>query len=393
MASINSRSNRLVIDFRYRKKRCRETTSLEDTPANQKRLELLLKRMEAEMTLGTFEYARYFPNSKKASEFHLVEKRVQACSSELPLFREFAKIWLDEKQVEWRRSYKASITGTLKKYLQPKFEDVNVGEIKKSDILQFRSELARTASRLGEPLSGQRINKILMPLRMILNEAADRYNFVSPWQNIKPLKTKRPDVNPFSLEEVFLFLAKVRNDFKNYYTVRFFSGMRTSEIDGLTWDMVDFSRKQILVHKALVMNELIDTKTDGSFRSIEMNSLVLDALTEQAKVSKKLSKFVFCNGKGGYLNHRNVTRRVWHPTLRYLKLKPRRPYQTRHTAATLWLASGENPEWIARQMGHVNTNMLFKVYSRYVPNLTRRDGSVFEKMLVDNQSRLRALEE
>ena len=38
------------------------------------------------------------------------------------------------------------------------------------------------------------------------------------------------------------------------------------------------------------------------------------------------------------------------------------------------LASGENPEWIAKLMGHANTQMLFTVYSRFVPNLTRQDG-------------------
>ena len=61
-----------------------------------------------------------------------------------------------------------------------------------------------------------------------------------------------------------------------------------------------------------------------------------------------------------------------------------RPYQMRHTAATLWLAAGENPEWIARQLGHTTTEMLFRVYSRYVPNLTRNDGTAFERMLAAN---------
>ena len=46
-------------------------------------------------------------------------------------------------------------------------------------------------------------------------------------------------------------------------------------------------------------------------------------------------------------------------------------------AATLMLASGENPEWIAKVMGHASVEMLFKVYSRFVPNLTRRDGQAF----------------
>ena len=53
----------------------------------------------------------------------------------------------------------------------------------------------------------------------------------------------------------------------------------------------------------------------------------------------------------------------------------------RHTAATLWLASGEAPEWIARQLGHSSTEMLFRVYSRFVPNLTRRDGSAIDRLL------------
>jgi integrase len=41
------------------------------------------------------------------------------------------------------------------------------------------------------------------------------------------------------------------------------------------------------------------------------------------------------------------------------------------------LAAGENPEWISKVMGHASVEMLFKVYSRFVPNLTRRDGQAF----------------
>ena len=95
-------------------------------------------------------------------------------------------------------------------------------------------------------------------------------------------------------------------------------------------------------------------------------------------------EFVFCNKEGNPLNYNNVSKRVWYPLLRHLEMPKRKPYQTRHTAATLWLAAGENPEWIARQMGHATTEMLFRVYSRYVPNLTRRDGSAFEALLAES---------
>lgn len=122
-------------------------------------------------------------------------------------------------------------------------------------------------------------------------------------------------------------------------------------------------------------------KTSGSYRSINMSQRVYDALLNQQTLVAGKSQYVFCTGAGGPLNHRNVTQRVWYPLLAYLGLEKRNPYQSRHTAATLWLASGESPEWIARQLGHANTSMLFRVYSRYVPNLMGKDGSAFESLL------------
>ncbi|MGN8200576.1 integrase, partial [Salinisphaera sp. RV14] len=32
---------------------------------------------------------------------------------------------------------------------------------------------------------------------------------------------------------------------------------------------------------------------------------------------------------------------------------------------------------------HTTTEMLFRVYSRYVPNLTRRDGSAFDRFVTN----------
>ncbi len=381
MASITTRSGRLVIDFRYKNQRCREKTSLIDTPQNRKQLMLLVKRIEAEITLGTFEYKKYFPESKRAEKLSLMEKQSITKCLETPLFETFCEIWFSEKKPEWRKSHQKNVRAILDRYLLPQFAKEEIGNIKKSSILNYRSTLVGSLNGRGKVLSGERINKILMPLRMIINEAADRYDFVTPWQNIKPLKIKKSSVEPFTLDEVLFFLEKVRADFKIYYTVRFFTGLRTSEINGLTWENIDFERRQLLIHHALVDGEIVETKTDGSFRAVDMSQQVYEVLKQQEKVTKHLSQFVFCNQYGDPLNYRNITRRVWHPTLKYLGLKPRRAYETRHTAATLWLAAGESPEWIARQMGHANTNMLFKVYSRYVPNLTRKDGAVFEKLI------------
>ncbi|WP_375176623.1 Arm DNA-binding domain-containing protein [Marinobacter mobilis] len=385
MASIRVReaTQKLFFDFQFRGKRCREQTALENTTANRKKLEAILKRIEAEITLGTFEYHTYFPNSPKAQEFtRQAELQRSREAHDTPLFSEFCETWLDEMRVQWRKSHTSTIEGTLKNYLIPEFGEKEVGHITRQEILSFRASLAKVQTRSKKSLSASRINRIMTPLRMILGEAANRFEFTSPYQGIKSLKVPRSDVEPFSLEEVRLILTTVRADFRNYYTVRFFTGLRTGEIDGLQWDCVDFQRRQVLVRQALVNGEIEQTKTDGSYRHIEMPQMVYDALKDQRKATGN-NTFVFCNREGNPLNHNNVTKRVWYPLLSHLGLRKRRPYQTRHTAATVWLAAGENPEWIARQMGHTTTEMLFRVYSRYVPNLTRRDGSAFERLLIN----------
>ena len=222
----------------------------------------------------------------------------------------------------------------------------------------------------------------MAPLRQILNEAADRFEFTTPYRNIKALKVQKSDIEPFTFDEVKTILDSVRADYKDYYTVRYFTGMRTGEIDGLKWKYVDFEHRLILVRETIVLGEEDTTKTEGSQREIQMNEAVYQSLRIQQKATGKLSEYVFCTREGKPLDHNNVTKRIWYPLLRYLKLTQRRPYQTRHTAATLWLAAGENPLWIARQLGHTSTEMLFKVYGRYVPNLTRQDGSAFERLLL-----------
>lgn len=401
MGSIrkHSQTGFLFFDFRYQGVRCREYTALPETALNKKKLEKVLSAIEADIAAGTFDYRRFFPGSKNAAKFDptpagaigspqtapavgVVVSPTALSVPSTPLFQDFAETWYAEKEVEWRRSYRTTIRRELDCALIPKFGEKAVGQISKADVLAYRAELGKaTAKGKQTKLSAARINKMMNPLRQILNEAADRFDFRTPFDSVKQLKTKRTDVDPFTLAEVKQVLDTVRPDFKHYFTVRFFTGMRTGEIDGLQWKYVDFENRLILVRETVVGGEEEYTKTDGSQRDIQMSQLVFDALKAQFEASGKLSKFVFCNRLGTPLDHKNVTNRVWYPLLRHLNLKKRRPYQCRHTAATLWLASGEAPEWIARQLGHTTTEMLFRVYSRYVPNLTRRDGSAFERLI------------
>jgi integrase len=52
-----------------------------------------------------------------------------------------------------------------------------------------------------------------------------------------------------------------------------------------------------------------------------------------------------------------------------------------HTFAMPALASGEDPGWVAKMLGHTTLQMIFTTYYRYLPNLTRRDGTLLAKRL------------
>ena len=366
-----------------------------------------LRDMEKEITAGTFSYRKHFPNSKRADQFEplhglvappTTEDLVRAASDagrairktgapatvstgETPLFPVFAALWYSEREIDWKRSNQQKVREILDTHLIPRFRGRRVGDITKADILAFRNHLAKDY-REGKGLSHARINGVLNVLRQILDEAADRFQFSMPYRGIKPLRVGKTVVDPFSLEEVGKIIAGVPDAHRPFYVVAFFTGMRTSELLGLQWDNVDFERSQILVRTTWVCGELDTPKTDGSERTIEMSSPVAAALRQQRELTEgKGSAFVFCAENGQPLSRHNLANRVWRPTLKALGLRHRRPYQTRHTAATLWLAAGEAPEWICKQMGHTSTKMLFTVYSRYVPNLTRKDGSMFELLI------------
>ena len=123
---------------------------------------------------------------------------------------------IPEKAIEWRKSHKQSIEGILESHILPAFGHMKISVIKKQDILTFRAALAKVQTRTKKTLSASRINHIMTPLRMLLNEAADRYEFTSPWKNIKALKIPRTEVNPFSLNEVERLIKTAPDDFKSY---------------------------------------------------------------------------------------------------------------------------------------------------------------------------------
>jgi len=74
---VRGETKTLYFDFHYLKVRCREQTTLPDTKPNRKKLEAILQRIEAEITLRAFEYGKYFPNSAMVGKIAEIETKLK----------------------------------------------------------------------------------------------------------------------------------------------------------------------------------------------------------------------------------------------------------------------------------------------------------------------------
>ena len=191
-------------------------------------------------------------------------------------------------------------------------------------------------------------------------------------------------IDPMSWNEVRLLFDKgFQNEpeMRRLYTVAIFTGLRTSELIGLKWGDLDWTSTPplaVIKHSFTKHDGEHLTKTPGSARSVDLRPQVVRALKEQKTSSRLKSDFVFCSSVGGPLNRDNLMNRVWYPALKRAGIRERKPYQTRHTFATA-LSAGEAIGWMSKQMGHSNTKMIIEHYYRFIPNLTRQDGSAFDK--------------
>ncbi len=238
----------------------------------------------------------------------------------------------------------------------------------------------------GKPLSGRRIQNVMIPLRAIVRDAIDEYGWVDfpdPFSNLKVPKARKSRVYPFSFNEWQTLMRCMPEWYRPYFEFAVQTGLRPSEQVALKWSAID--DRFIHIELSRVRNlEKEDLKTEESRRMIEIRPCLQTVLESQWELSKHLeSEYVFLTPTGTPIIQDRL-REQWARAMKQSGLRYRRMYETRHTFASWALGAGEMPEWVARTLGHVDTSMVYRIYGRYIPNLTRRDGSAFEALYKDS---------
>lgn len=383
--SVFCRSGKLWVDFRYQGHRVREPSGLLDTRANKDLLRKQLDLITVEIDNNLFEFAERFPHSKKKDYFTILEgKTVRKKPGEI-LFGDYVKSWWKVMGPGMSQNQVVDYDSCLRVHVLPYFGKLTFAEITPFLLKKFLAQLKSTRGRRGKLLSAKRIRNIFIPLRVIFKDAVEEYDWFElrdPFVRLKfPLAIKFR-VLPFTFEEWAQLIEQMPTWYRPYFDFAVQTGLRPSEQIALKWQAIDSEFVNIELSRVRNL-EKSELKTAGSRRLIRLRPCLVRILERQKEITAHLqSPYVFVNMKGDPVTLENL-RSLWKRVFEKSGLRFRRMYETRHTFASWALALGETPEWVARILGHVDTSMVYRTYGRYIPNLTKLDGSVFDRHLFE----------
>ena len=355
---VELRDKSIRIRFEWRGKQRKETLYIDDepmapTPANAKYAKRLVAEIRQKIGNGTFVYADYFPKSPHADE---VEEGV-------PMMHDVMDKFIDtfDGKASTKGQYRTRINSFWKKAMKNR----PITEVGYSDIL--------TALNSGTWTSGKSRNNELSLINGVFEFARlDKLIKENPCAEVKRASYQKPAPDPFDLGEVHTILTHLREhrpeQILNFVQVMFFTGLRTSEGIALRWGDIDFRKRAVLIDGANVYDEESDTTKTYEPRAVKLNGMAIEALLRQKSHTFLAGEHVFHDPKTAepwtYAKITDV-RSFWKATLTKVGIRYRRPYNMRHTYATMGLMSGVKPGFMAGQMGH-SLRMFFTVYAKWI---------------------------
>lgn len=376
----------IEIDFYFKGERCKERLKLQPTPANLKRAALHRAAILDAIERGEFDYSVTFPRSKNAKKF---AANTTETGQELTL-SVFLAGWLERMKPLLHAStwedYKRSIA-----VISKALGETPLGDLSRS---QFR-ELAS-----GLTCGNKRIANLISPIRAALNEATTDglidSNPLEGWSYRKvEIAKEDSDVDPFSLAEQVAILNALTGQAKNLVQFAFWTGLRPSEYVALDWSDIDFKKGVVRVMRGATQaairrakkegtSGVEPTKTRSGRREVKLLPPALDALQDQKAYTFHLRGEVFQNPntRARWSGDQAIRKGMWIPALERAGVRYRRPYQARHTYASMMLSAGEEPMWVASQMGHADWGMIRQIYGKWMPDVAPAAGQKAAKLFI-----------
>jgi len=283
----------------------------------------------------------------------------------------------------------------LNTHIIPKFGNYGLSQITASEIEIWRKELKIKRQKNGKKYSLTTLEKLENQLATILKKASrDGHLADNPFLRVSKArrrKAKHKEIYPLEFEVVEAIANALRPHLKLLPWLGFFSGMRPSEMLGLTWDRIDFSKKTIRIDRQLHYdpNEIFDydLKSDASYRTINLpKPLEVMLLEHRAQFGLGPEQLIFQNRDKRVLRYKaaldafvNVARPLGVPEGTGLHV-------FRHTCVSNLIRMGAQPKQIQIYVGHSSIEETMNTYGHLFEDDMEKLGSKLEESYLEKKS-------
>ncbi|KEA54633.1 integrase [Mangrovibacter sp. MFB070] len=391
---VENHGGSLRIWFMYQGARTRESLGVPDTPKNRKIAGELRASVCFSIKTGSFNYAAQFPGSPNLKKFGIESKDI--------LVSELAKKWLELKKMEISNNAFGRYCSIVKNMLPRIGGDRLASSVTQEDLLFIRRDLltGNQVLKLGhkKPVKGRTVptvNNYMGIMSGMFQFAADSgYIPDNPFSGISPMKKSRTEPDPLTREEFTRLIDACRHQqIKNMWSLAVYTGIRHGELVALAWEDIDLKAGTMVIRRNHTLTkEFTLPKTEaGTNRVINLIKPAIDVLKSQAEMTR-LGKqyqvevvlreygrsevhpctFVFnpqivtSNGLAGHHYAVGSVNQIWETAMKRAGIRYRKAYQSRHTYACWSLTAGANPNFIAKQMGHSDAQMVYRVYGSWM---------------------------
>ena len=327
------------------------------------------------------------------------------------------------------------------KYIQPLLGKIRLKDLDYRTINVFYEHLQE------QGLSPRTIADVAALLRSALKDAVAKGLILrNPTDIAARPRFPKKEARFLTESELETFLAAAKGEFlEDLFLLAIHTGMRASELLGLTWANVDLEGRKLVVRQAAheINGRMVlgDVKTEASRRIITLPTQAVDALKRQRKRQLELQLaagakwrnehgLVFTNRVGDVLIRTNVTKRDLRRVLNKaavlnaarrlgvdptatLELNaltlPARPLQVtdtitlpdgrqvnlerhdlledvglhtfRHTHAAMLIAAGVDILAVSRRLGHENVRITLDLYGHLMPGQDERAAQAMERIV------------
>ncbi len=352
----NGNKKTLWVNYTHNGTRYRKPLKLDDTKANRRYAKTeLLPQLQIRL------------NSGKSDR------------EQVKTVAEFMPISLEIHKASRLKSTQDDYSSIYSLHIEPYFGNMKLDAIKASAIAKWQNDILKKVS----PARLATIRSLLNT--MFLDALNDEIIDKNPISLVKSVKLSKVKIIPFSLEEVALILKNSQEQFRNFYALGFFTGMRSGEMIGLKWSDIDFDKNEITIQRNIRMGFIKYSTKNGESRTIDIIDSLLPYLKNQYELTGKKNSYVFLNkSEEHFYDIKRIRETHWKKTLKACDLEYRPIYHVRHTFATTMLENNEDLLWVSHMLGHKDTAMTLNKYAKYIKREGKKRAQFLSNLMALN---------